>query len=231
MAHRKQKAKIAKGLAIASALILLVTFIVKEILKDNIKELHDSLASAETQFRNESGQSTISMQILITQQQIENLRLEAEGARNDPNHDYSALIAQDTLAAQQAQTHLDVDFDSISRLIDRLPGGARDLRQQRDQMRAQMEKIDKQVKDMLKPKPDHDVWRFVQVKSAMAMALLEDLPVIVLGDAVLTRAKRVQEAAETLIRMCARAVYVLSLLGLALGLYAAVTGIKTEAAE
>jgi hypothetical protein len=45
-------------MAIASALILLLTFVFKEILKDNLKELHDSHAFAEAQFRNEGAQST-----------------------------------------------------------------------------------------------------------------------------------------------------------------------------
>jgi hypothetical protein len=55
---RGQKAKVAKGLAFASALTLLLTFVFREILKDNLKELHDSHAFAQAQFRNENDQST-----------------------------------------------------------------------------------------------------------------------------------------------------------------------------
>ena len=228
---RKQKAKIARGLAIATAIILLLIFVVKEILKDNLQELHDSLVSAETQFRNESGQSAISMQILTVQQQIQNLKLQAEKGRTDPKHDYSALIAQDVLAVQQFQANLNADLDSASRLIDKLPAGARDLRQQRDQVHTHVESTNQQVNDTLKPNPAHDVWRLIDVKLAIVMTVLEELPVVSLGDTALTAAQRVQEAAKSLIRVCTRALYVLGLLFLGLGLYAAITGIKTEAAE
>jgi hypothetical protein len=56
----------------------------------------------------------------------------------------------------------------------------------------------KRITDVPKAKPDHDVYRFVQIKSAMLFALLEELPVTVLGDTALTRAGRVQDACETL---------------------------------
>jgi len=228
---RKQKAKIARGLAIATAIILLLIFVVKEILKDNLQELHDSLVSAETQFRNESGQSAISMQILTVQMQIQNLKLEAEKGRTDPQHDYSALIAQDIIAAQQFQANLNADFDSASRLINKLPAGARDLRQQRDQVHTKIEGMNQQVNDTLKPNPKHDVWRLIDVKLAIVMTILEELPVVVLGDTALTAAQQVQGAAEALIRICTRALYVLGLLFLGLGLYATIAGLKTEAAE
>jgi len=228
---RKQKAKIARGLAIATAIILLLIFVVKEILKDNLQELHDSLVSAETQFRNESGQSAISMQILTVQMQIQNLKLEAEKGRTDPQHDYSALIAQDIIAAQQFQANLNADFDSASRLSNKLPAGARDLRQQRDQVHTKIEGMNQQVNDTLEPNPKHDVWRLIDVKLAIVMTILEELPVVVLGDTALTAAQQVQGAAEALIRICTRALYVLGLLFLGLGLYATIAGLKTEAAE
>jgi hypothetical protein len=153
----KRNAKVAKRLAIASALILIVMFIVKEILKENLKELRDSIASAEAQFCNETSQTTISLQILTTQQQIENLNPELRAGSNDPNHDYSALIAQDTIAAMQVQSQMNSDFDSVSRLIDKMPSGYRDLRRLRDQYHAEVQKIDQQLSDTLKPKPIENI--------------------------------------------------------------------------
>src|SRR5258708_39568843 len=135
MPHRtkKQKAKIAKGLAVATVLILALTFVVREIVRENLQELHDSLARAESQFRIEGGQSAISAQILLAQQQLETLKLQDEAAQNgngkiDPHRDFSALIAQDTVAVQQVLGQLNVDFDNVSRLIDAMPSGAKDLR-------------------------------------------------------------------------------------------------------
>jgi hypothetical protein len=229
----KQKGKVAKRLAIATAVIALLIFVVKEILKENLKELHDSLASAESQFRNENGQTAISMQILLAEQQnqIQNLQLQAQARRNDAQFDYSTLIRQDTITVQQIQANADADFDSASRLIDKMPSGAQDLRQLRDQTRTLLEKTDQQVKDILKPTPAHDVWRLIGVKLAIALAAMRGLPVAVLGDRALTRAQQVQEATEKLIRLCSRIAYLLVFLGAALGLYAILTGSKTQAVE
>jgi hypothetical protein len=228
---RKKKSKVAKRLAITSAMILLLTYAVKEVLKENLKELQGSLASAEAQYRTELDQSTISLQILAVQEQIENLKLESERGRKDPNRDFSGLIAQDTARAQQVRAHLDSSLDSVSRLIDKFPSGAQDLRKLRDQVRQNLEKTDEQITGMLKARPEHDVGRLVEVKIAMVLTLVQEVPVAVLGDVTLTAAHRVQEAAERLIRVCTWATYILFVLGLGMGLYATLGGHKIEAAE
>jgi len=227
---KQQKAKVARCLAIASAVILLLTFILREILKDNLKELHDSLARAESEFRNESGQAVISLQILTGQEQAELLRIQAEkqAGKIRRTQDFSDLIAQDTNLAQQALADVNNDFDSTSRLIDAFPARTKDLRNLREHVRGQLEKMNAQVRETLKPTPEHDLSRFVAVKVAMISALLEGIPVAILGDAALTAARRLQEASEYLISICSRAIYFLGVLGLLFGVYAAIAGIKSE---
>jgi len=214
-----------------SAALLLLTYVVKEVLRENLKELQSSLASAEAQFRTELDQSTISLQIFRVQQQMESLRLEKETGPKDLHRDFSALIAQDTSRARQAEAHLDSSLDSVSRLIDKLPSGARDLRKRRDEVRQEVKKTHEQVGELLKPKPEQDVIRLVGVKIAIVLALVQELPVAVLGDAALTAAQRLQEAAERLVRVCTWATYILFVVGLGLGLYATLGGHKVEAAD
>ncbi len=219
--------------AIASGVILILTFIVKEILKENLKGLHDSVAQAESQFRTESGQLTVAGQILLVQQQAETFKFQEEALKKtpDPNRDYSALIAQDIVSAQQAVSQLNSEFDTVSRLIDALPPEERELRQIRDTLRTSVERVVRDTQGALTPRPDHNVGRFVQVKMAMVMAFLEELPVVMLGDSALTTAQRVEGESERWIRVCSRAIYVLGLLGLSLGLYAAIAGIKTDSSD
>jgi hypothetical protein len=75
---KKQKAKIAKLLAIISAILLFLTFVIKEVLKDSLKDLHDSVSQAESQFRIESGQSNFSFQTLIAQENSEILKIQED---------------------------------------------------------------------------------------------------------------------------------------------------------
>jgi hypothetical protein len=228
---RKRNPKTARRLAAASAVTLLLTFVVKEVLIENLKGRHASLASAEAQYRYELGQSAISVQILNTRQQIENLRLQMAEARDDPRRDYSSLIQQDTLEGWQVEAELDASLDSVSRLIDRLPPGARDLRNFRAQVHGQVEAADQQVKEMLKPKPQHDVGRFMEVKLVTVMILVQELLVLFLGDQALTRARKVLNTEETLMRLCTTVFYVLGFLTAGLGIYAAVARAKRSAAE
>ncbi|HMD10088.1 MAG TPA: hypothetical protein VKH63_21320 [Candidatus Acidoferrum sp.] len=230
---KKQKAKIAKICGIIAIVIAALTFILKEIVKENLKDLHDSLTKAEFQFRTESGQTVISLQILVGQEQAELLRIQDEkrAGKDSTPQDFSTLITQDTVRAQEALAEVNSDFDSASRLIDAFPSTAKDLRNLREQVRGPLEKMNTQVRETLKTKPDHDLPRFVAVKFAMISVILQGVSVALLGDAALTAARRVQEASDYLIRICTRAVYCLVLLGFALGLYAAITGIKSESAE
>jgi hypothetical protein len=199
--HRTKQKKAKIALPIAAVLIAGLTYCVKEILRANLQELRDSLARAESQFRIEGGQSAISVQILRAQQQVETLKLQDEAAQGkiDPHRDFSALIAQDTGAAQQTLGQLNGNFDSASRLIDAMPSAAKDLRilTLREQTRASVDKVNEQVKELLKLSPEHDVvYRFARVKMALVIALVEEVAVLVLGDAAVTAARRIQDATE-----------------------------------
>jgi hypothetical protein len=229
--EQKRKAKIAKRVAIVAGVLALLTFVMKEILRENLKELHDSVAHAEAQFRTEEGQSTIQIQIQLIQQQIELARAQADPQRGNPNRDFGPLIAQALPQSQMAIAQVNNDFDSASRLVDALPFGKKQWRAARDQVRAALEKTRPEIEDMIKPSTDHDLKRFVGVKMAMVLALLAEIPITVLADRALTAAHETQEALDKLIRFCSWAVYCLGLLTLSLGLYAAISGIKAGSGE
>jgi hypothetical protein len=70
---KKRKERIARILGIISAVLALLTFFVREVVKDDLKDVHDSISSAETEYRSKESQSLTSAQILLAQQQIEAL--------------------------------------------------------------------------------------------------------------------------------------------------------------
>jgi hypothetical protein len=228
---KKQRATIAKRIAVIGAIGLILTFTVKEIVKENLKDLHDSLAQAENRFRTENGQSMLSIQNLNIQEQLENLGLQADTMSGKTDSDYGVLIAQDTSIANQALAQLNSDFDSVSRLIDALPSWAKGLQQSREQIRDSVTRTNGQVRQMLEPKPERNAARLVQVKLAAVIALVGNLPVTVLGDAALTAARELQEISEKLIRVCSLLFYIFSLMLLGLGLYAAMNGFRSDTSE
>jgi hypothetical protein len=223
---KKQKTKIAKRLAMASLIIGALTLAVREGLKERLKDIHDSAAKAEAQYRTESGQTVISLQLLIGQEQAELQRIQDRKAAGKQSNDFSMLIAQDITRAQQALSAVDVDFDSASRLIDALP--SRDLRKLRDDVRASMDKMNAQVTETLKPSPEHDLIRFINVKLAMVSALLQGIPIALLSDQALTVAHRVEEATEKGVQFCNWLLGSFALIILVLGMYAVNTGVHSD---
>jgi len=107
-----------------------------------------------------------------------------------------------------------------------LPSRGRNLRQQLEQFKPNVEKANKQVEEVLKPSPKHDWTRAAEVKIAILGVLTQEIPVAVFGDAALTAARAVKESAEKVNRVASWVGYFLYVLGVALGVYAALHGIK-----
>lgn len=223
---KKQKAKIATRLTIAGLIIVALVFGVREVLREKLKDIHDSAAKAEAQYRVESGQNLISLQILIQEEQAELQRIQDLKAAGKTTEDFSALIAQDTTRAQLAQSAVNSDFDSVSRLIDALPSS--DLRAIRDKMRVSLDTINGQVTETLKPSPNHDLFRWMNVKLAMIKPLLQGIPIALLSDQALNVAHRVEEATERGVHLCNVLIGFLALVTFTLGMYGATTGISSE---
>jgi hypothetical protein len=222
---KRNKAKVATRLAIASAVLLALTFVIKEIFKEQLRDIRDSLTTARTEFQSQSDQSSLHIQILAAQQQIElaNMNL----ARGDPHHDYTPETQQATAEARQAQAQLHADFDAVSRLIDSVPFGGQ-LRQLRDQARQTIDQTDNSVNATLtgSSTSTEGPGRWVMAKTATVMALIAELPVIILGGAAKDAAERVQQWIEKLIRICNWALWVFGLSGAGLGIYSAAKGIQ-----
>ena len=107
--------------AITSAVVFLCTFVVKDILIRKLKDRCESLTSAETKYTSYLGQSGLSVQMLNFQQQLEASRIEILRASHGPDRDYSSLILQNVIAAQQVKNDLAATFKGLSDLIDVLP--------------------------------------------------------------------------------------------------------------
>jgi hypothetical protein len=210
---------------------VLLTFVIKEVLRDSLKDLHDSVAQAEAQFRTESGQSGFSVQALLDQQQRQILRLQDDKRRDDPLQKPTRAHCSGRGSEKIAWAKVYADFDAVSRLIDKLPSGTTDIRKLRTEVQASIGTTKEQANSILNTKTSDDVSRFAVAKTSILFACTQEIAIIILGDVALKRAQQVEEATEYLIRCCTRATWVLGIFALMLGLYAAVTGMKSDAAE
>lgn len=212
--------------AIISAVVFLCTFVVKDILVRKLKDRCESLTSAETKYVGYLGQSGLSVQMLNFQQQLETNRIEILRASHNPDHDYSSLILQNVIAAQQVKNDLAATFKGLSDLIDALPARAQVLRQSRDKMREEIQGREQEFGDTLKPTPQHGWTRLAEVKLTMVAIAMQEAPVLVLGDAALSVVRRMREAYKRLLAWSTGLFWFLGLLGAGLAIYAAMAGIK-----
>jgi hypothetical protein len=206
-------------LAIIGIAILFLTYTIKEVWMDNIKNEADSVRSAEALYRIELGQSVLWLQnlTLIQADRFKEIK-QIVSTPLEQNRDYSDVIRHDLVVGSQALGDLNSSAGSISRFLDALPPGADDLREQLGQLRPNIEKVNRDVAQTLKPSPENNWKRAVDVKLALISVGLTEIPVAFLGDSVLTRADQVKGAAEKLYRIAQRASYFLYVLGLVLGL-------------
>jgi hypothetical protein len=162
-----------------------------------------------------------------TQQQISALQKANTQQIAGADRDYSDVIRSDSVQAQQILADLKITADSVSRLIDALPSvGAKAFRHRLDQLQPGIEAAGRQVTDALKASPRHDWTRLAEVKIAFIEGAIAQLPLLVLGDVVLTSLRQTKESAEKLYRFSQWASYFLYAIGVALGLYAALSGLK-----
>lgn len=214
-------------LAVISALILVLTYFMKDIVKERAKDATSSADSAENLYRTEGGQSRLSLQIMQMQQQISALQQANAQQSTGAARDYSDAIRSDSVLAQQMLADFKIAADSVSRLIDAVPSvEAKEFRHRLDQLKPSIEMADQQVTETLKPSSKHDWTRLFQVKLALVDAAIAELPILVLGDSVMTSIQRTRDAYGRLYRFTQWASYFLYTVGVALGLYAALSGMK-----
>lgn len=224
-AHQQAKQKKRRTiLTVVAAAIVVLTFICKEVAVSELKEVSDSLQAAQSNMNTQRNQSEISMQIMTMSEESELDTINAVNASKD----YSGIILRDSTLARQGLANLDSDFDSTSHLIDAL--GFVDVygnwRKMRDQTQVAVDKANKDVNEALVPSPDHDMARMARVKVAFIEPLVTELSVIILESSAMTAAQKVQDIIGKIRRFLTRLSYVFYVLGIGLGVYAALSGEK-----
>lgn len=224
----KRHGKNARRLLVVVALIAVLTVVVKQIIADSLTTLRESTRTAEARFSTQSDPSAISMQVFNLQQQAEQLKAESIASAPGTTKDFSFLILQARAETAQVKAGLNADFDSLSKLLDALPPGAKALRGELPKVKSAVDSADISAQTIMNSGSTGDAEEYARIKMAMAMYLVAELPVIVLGDATVTYAEKIESAADSVLRLCNRVFYFLVAPGVLLGLYAAVLQLKAQ---
>ena len=113
-------------------MLLLLLFIVRDILRENLKDLRNSLAQAEMQFRSHFEQADIFRELHQEDQNKPGPEFHFHTNPSSPSEIESVQQARSSYGwrreIEQADKRIKLaeeDFDSVSELLDALPSGGR----------------------------------------------------------------------------------------------------------
>lgn len=231
----QRKRRLKRRLIIGGAAVVLATFLVKEVLRDWLKGVSDSIAAA----RNVESQDQAQTVLLVQQERLSSVQSRLAAALATPQK--AATISKINLETevatlQQLCAQAANDVKDTSALLDKLPQrgeGARYLRGERDEIRQDLENLQnetqKTVTTNLVPTPS---WQnHVSVLIGFLAVGMFELKVALWDIGVASAAKRTKEAADRLYDLCTWLFYFFYGLGVGLGLWGALIGIEVTPDE
>ncbi len=154
--------------------------------------------------------------------------MQQNSAKSKNQADFRAMITSDTASVYQAEAMVQEDIEGVRSLIEALPFGSGKLREQLNEINAKVSENDRKSKDTLKPSSDNNWQRAVQIKLALVVTIINELPVAVLGDTVITRAKHQAEILGWVISLGRWIVRILFVAAAFLTVYGLFKGIKVS---
>ena len=213
---------------VATAIFAVITFGLKEMVKEKVKDVGLAAHSAELFYRTEQGWSLLSLQAMLNleEQQYSSIRQTQANPLGKDEVDYSDIIRTDSTQLQNLLGDLNASLEGTSRLLDALPRSGGELRNQFERIKPTVDEVSQHAAETLSFSADHGWTRAADLKLMIARVGVAELPVLALGDAALTLANKTRDAADKLYWILQWTIYVLFAMGIALTSYATLTGAK-----
>jgi hypothetical protein len=190
----------------------------------------EALERKKTALENELDASRNSSLHQSTQlnQLAQETRMEVMHHQNSPNINYKTIIVFDTTRLANARSLVSLSADDVSRLIEKLIFGSTRFKQLLENVKPKTQTDDYQ-QFLQKSRENPDWTDAARVKLAIVSTVTAGLPIMVLGDKVITAAKRQVELLDSGVRVGRWIIKIFYLAGAALVLYGILKGIKIEA--
>lgn len=201
--------KIKNLLVVIGVVIAFGTFVVKDAMRERLKDLSDSISKAEQVYSSHESVDLISLQLIRMETEIVLYRSDSK-----PNQ----VVAAAKAMANEVDSMVPASFAAVKEVLDKLPGreafdgAAESIKKKIDDAHEEMQKSLKELNDSKNPDAVFIVLRAAQSE-------LVEIRIALLADAVLDRAKQVRGAAEKQYATCTWVSYFLLYpLGLVTGL-------------
>lgn len=231
----QRKRRLRRMMIIGGAVLVLATFLFKEVLRDWLKGLSDSIAAAQSV----ESQGQAQTMLLVQQEKLSFAQSQLAAALATPQKApaISKINLQSEVATlQQLCTEAAKDVDDISALLDKLPRRGEDARYlhgKRDEIRQDLEKLQNETQKNVTTSlvPTSSWQNHVSVLLGIVAVAVFELKVTSWEVEVASAAQRTKETADRLYRLCTWLFYSCYALGVGLGLWGALLGIEVTADE
>ena len=219
----KRERQSARLIAGAGILLLLVTFVVKEMFRDQLKSMRESIVAAHGAMDDASRSFTWDAEQLQARMQVKLLDQKMSLGRASTGFVARAELSSEVAESIQAESQSEIYLDRISTVISRLPSKESvELKKVRDRYTIESRRLKQTVTDdarrsfaVHEPQPIHHVMALLQLVSVYAF----DLKLISLQDETATVAKKIEEQQQRLYETCTWFSYVLYFIGWTLSAY------------
>src|ERR1035437_1678792 len=218
----------SRAFTIIGAIIVLFTFLVKEVFRETVKELRDSLAEArrvelEAERNDNSVLDDVNLRLRLGQ--IQSLLAAARVGGTLPGSNLLQEVADTTEVLANAEQR----FDRVSGILDKLPGHTEALKANRDKLQHDLSDLKKNVNDSLSKglhAKEQGPINHVLVLVGLIQVLVLDIKLVPLQTAVVETARRAKERAAAAYDTCSYTFWTLHLIGWGIGLTGLIYGKK-----
>jgi hypothetical protein len=230
----KRPLKRRRALTIAGALIVFLTFVVKEQIRDSLKDLKDSLAAADTLYTMEQDIRTVELHTFALEEQnsAAQIRQKVAATGNPVALQYPREIKTTIAMMKERDALLQSDFERVSKLAEKAFNKAAlkdPLARMGDALSKFHEATEGKVKEIDSSPQDAATLGLAQLN--LGYLLLAEVPVLDAGGAVLEALKKREEALETIYGWCGWLALFLYVFGWSLSLYGSLSGNGTLTVE
>jgi hypothetical protein len=227
--QRERARRKKRLLTITGALIIFVTFMVKEAIRDYVRDLRDSLESAENiytleqQIGNVEMYSTLSNEVTM----VTSVKQTLAETPAPSKAEYPTEITRTLMIIHERDAALQGEGQRMARLVDRMPISKTQLTDTMTKLTAMLSDLNKTVETKtkeIKGKPQ-DGNTLALAQGNLAFLLVMEADIFLLGSVILEAARKEEEALETAYNRYTVASIFLFAIGWGVGLYGALSGI------
>jgi hypothetical protein len=224
-----------RRLAIWGALIIFATFLVKETLRDYLRDLKESLAAADTLYTLESDFQLLQTYLLKLDEGsvLASVKEKAAATANPNERDYSEEISLSRQMMKQQDADLQANYSRLKDLVERIPIGQDKLREPFSKITETMKKwhdmAEQREKEFSGKPQNKDTLAWAQ-RNLGYMLLMEGI-IAKLGGEILEAAREEEKILERAYNRYTVISIFLYALGLWLGVRGTLTGIELPGNE